>query len=59
LTALDASIAAVAKASKKHKLSSDCAGALKAELLDAKDRAARLLATLGSRRPRGMHGRAM
>ena len=59
LRALNTSIGAVAKASKKHKLSSDCAGALKAELLDAKDRAARLLATLSARRPSAMHGRAM
>jgi hypothetical protein len=49
--ALNASIAAVSKARKKHKLSSDCAGALKADLLDAKARAAKLLATLGSRHP--------
>ena len=59
LTALDASIAAVSKARKKHKLSSDCASALKAELRDAKERAARLLATLGSRRPRRIQPRAM
>src|SRR5262249_49209899 len=50
-SALNASIAAVSKARRKHKLSSDCAGALKADLLDAKPRAARLLATLGGRRP--------
>jgi len=49
--ALNASIAAVSKARKKHKLSSDCAGALKADLLDAKTRAAQLLATFGARRP--------
>jgi hypothetical protein len=50
LTALRVEVAAVSKARKKHKLSTDCAGALKAELLDATDRAARLLAALGPRR---------
>jgi hypothetical protein len=43
--ALKDSIAAAAKG-RKSGISRDCAGALKAELRDAKDRAERLLGTL-------------
>jgi hypothetical protein len=48
MTALRASVAAVSKARRKHKLSGDCAGALKAELLDAAARAAQLLKALAT-----------
>jgi Beta-propeller repeat len=50
MATLGGSIAVVSKAQKKGKLSADCAGALRAELLDAKDRAAGLVATLASGR---------
>ena len=43
---LKGSINVVSRARKKGKISRDCAGALKAELNDAKDRTERLLATL-------------
>jgi hypothetical protein len=49
MATLRGSVSLVSKAMKKGKLSGDCAGALKAELLDAKDRAG-LLVTLGSGR---------
>ena len=47
---LKESITIVSKA-RKNGISRDCAGALKGELRDAKDRAERLLGTLG--KPRG------
>ena len=46
---LKGALAAVARARKTGKLSPDCAGALGAELGEAKDRAERFLATFGTR----------
>lgn len=50
VAALDGTMSVVARARKKGRISNDCATALRAELRDAKDRAARLLKSLGSPR---------
>jgi hypothetical protein len=50
MATLKGAIALVSKSQKKGKLSGGCAGALKAELFDAKDRAEGLVLTLGSGR---------
>jgi hypothetical protein len=49
VAALNGSMGAVVRARKKGRISNDCAAALEAELHDAKDRAARLLASLARR----------
>ena len=49
VAALNGSMGAVGRARKKGRISNDCAVALQTELHDAKDRAARLLASLARR----------
>jgi hypothetical protein len=51
LTTLKGSMGVVARARKKRRISNDCAAALLTEVHDAKQRAARVLASLGAPRP--------